>query len=90
VAETSGRQVTVEINHKLAYASLVRVQVNQNKFRLNQLYSLVTPATITFSAGEEFINTSIFVIYSGVSNGIPFFSLWILDNFISSTLVTWR
>ena len=47
-------------------------------------------ATVTFSAGEEFIYTLIFVIYSGVSNDTPFFSLWILDNFISSTLVTWR
>ena len=38
-------------------------------------------ATVTFSAGEEFIYTLIFVIYSGVSDDTP----WILDNFISST-----
>ena len=51
----------------------------------------IAAATVTFSAGEEIgIYTSIFVIYSGVSNDTPFFSLWILDNFISSTLVTWR
>jgi NADH:ubiquinone oxidoreductase subunit 6 (subunit J) len=47
-------------------------------------------ATLTFSAGEEFIYTLIFVVYSGVSNDTPFFSLWILDNFIGSTLVTRR
>ena len=47
-------------------------------------------ATVTFSAGEEFIYTLIFLIYSGVSNDTPFFSLWILDNFISFTLASWR
>ena len=49
-------------------------------------YMMLFPAdvwllTVTFSAGEEFIYTLIFVIYSGVSDDTP----WILDNFISST-----
>ena len=39
-------------------------------------------ATVTFSAGEEFIYTLIFVIYSGVSDDTP----WILDNFIKKNI----
>ena len=43
---------------------------------------LLTVRNITFSADEEIsINTSIFVIYSGVSNDTPF-SFWILDAYI--------
>ena len=53
----------------------------------SRIPSFLTAATVTFSAGEEIgIYTSIFVIYSGVSNDTPF-SLWILDSFISSTVV---
>jgi hypothetical protein len=52
--------------------------------------SFLTAATVTFSASEEIgIYTSIFAVYSGVSNDTPF-SLWILDSFTSSTLVSWQ
>ena len=56
----------------------------------SRIPSFLTAATVTFSSGEEIgIYTSIFVIYSVVSNDTPF-PLWILDSFKCSTVVTRR
>ena len=42
-------------------------------------------STVTFSAGEEFIYTLIFVIYTGVSNDTHMLTPWIRSGFLAVT-----